>query len=209
MGENKLSINNLIYALIFLVFGIFLLTGTETIIGIVSKVVGSIFVIIGIVKAIIYIYMKGKVGDYSINDLLIGLIAIFCGVILIIYSEALSFAIRIIIGLWILFSSINRIILAISIKRELQDGFWVYLSTGLVMFISGILLITGLFSQILGVFVIIYAISEIVDYIYFKVTYKETNVTGKTKKSKKKVDRLTTKKVVEANYEEEKETTHE
>ena len=72
------------------------------------------------------------------------------------------------------------------------------------MFISGILLITGLFSQILGVFVIIYAISEIVDYIYFKVTYKETNISGKTQK--KKVDRITTKKTVEADYEEEKET---
>ena len=122
------------------------------------------------------------------------------------YSAAFSFAIRIIIGLWILFSSINRVILAISIKKELQDGFWVYLATGLVMFISGILLITGLFSQILGVFVIIYAISEIVDYIYFKVTYKETNISGKTQKKKKKVDRLTTKKTVEADYEEEKET---
>ena len=203
MNENKLTINNLIYALLFLVFGIFLLSGTETIIGLASKIVGSIFIVIGIVKIVIYIYMKGKLGDYSINDLIIGLIAIFCGVILIIYSEALSFAIRIIIGLWILFSSINRIILAISIKRELQDGFWVYLGTGLVMFISGVLLITGLFSQVLGIFVIIYAISEIVDYIYFKVTYKETNVSGKPKKSNKKVDRLTTKKTVEADYEEE------
>ena len=206
MNENKLTINNLIYSLFFLIFGIFFLSGTETIIGMASKVVGSIFVITGIVKIVIYIYMKGKLGDYSINDLLIGLAAIFCGVILIMYSAAFSFAIRIIIGLWILFSSINRVILAISIKRELQDGFWVYLATGLVMFISGILLITGLFSQILGVFVIIYAISEIVDYIYFKVTYKETNISGKTQKKKKKVDRITTKKTVEADYEEEKET---
>lgn len=205
MSENKITINNLIYALLFLVFGIFLLSGTETIIGIASKVVGSVFVIIGLVKAIIYIYMKGKQGDYPISDLLIGLLAIFCGVILIIYSDALSFAIRVIIGLWILFSSINRIILAIAIKKELQDGFWVYLATGLVMFISGVLLITGLFSQILGVFVIIYAISEIVDYIYFKVTYKEKNVSSEPKATKK-TKRIATKKTVEANYEEEKET---
>ena len=202
MSENKLTINNLIYALLFLVFGIFLLTGTETIIGMVSKVIGSIFIIIGIVKIVIYIYMKGKLGNYSINDLLIGLVAIFCGIILIIYSEALSFAIRIIIGLWILFSSINRIILAISIKKESQDGFWIYLSSGLLMFICGVLLITGVFSQVLGLFVVIYAISEIVDYIYFKVTYKDIDSTVKTKKTKKKVDRLTTKKTVEADYEE-------
>ncbi len=205
MKENKLTINNLLYALLFLIFGILLLSGIQTLTGIASIIIGSIFIIVGIVKTVIYIYMKGKVGDYSINDLIIGLFAIFCGIILIVYSEVLSFAIRIIIGLWILFASINRIILAISIKRELQDGFWMYLSSALIMFISGIILITGMFSQILGIFVIIYAISEIVDYIYFKVTYKEKSKDVEPK-STKKTKRISTKKTIDADYEEEKET---
>ena len=205
MKENKITMNNLLYALLFLIFGIVLLTGIETITEIASILVGSVFIIIGIVKTIIYIYMKGKLGDYSISELLIGLFAIFCGVIIIIYSEVLGYALRIIVGLWILYSSINRIILAISIKRELQDGFWVYLSTALIMFLSGVMIITGLFSQVLGVFIIIYALSEIVDYIYYKVTYKEKNV-DKEPKFTKKTKRISTKKTVEADYEEEKET---
>ena len=201
MKENKITINNLLYALLFLVFGIFLLSGTETIIGMISKLIGTVFIVIGIVKTVIYIYMKGKLGDYSISNLFIAFLIAFFGVILIMYSEALSLAIRVIIGIWILFASINRIIFAISTKSDEQDGFWVYLASSIVMFVSGILLITGIFSQVLGLFVIIYALSEIVDYVYFKVTYKEAN-TKKEKKSKKKLKRIESKKTVEANYEE-------
>lgn len=202
MRENKITINNLLYALLFLVFGIFLMSGTETVIGIISKIIGVVFIVVGIVKLVIYIYMKGKMGDYSISNLFLAFIYAFIGVIFITYSEALSLVIRVIIGLWILFNSINRIIFAISIKREMQDGFWVYLLSSIVMFISGILLITGIFSKILGLFVIIYALSEIVDYVYFKVTYKETDAEKPKKKSNKKSKRIATKKTVEANYEE-------
>lgn len=203
MNESKLTFSNLAYALLFLALGIFLAFGNVSIIGLISQIVGSIFIIIGIVKIVIYIYMKGKLGDYSINDLLIGFVSIFCGVILIIYSEAFSFALKIIIGLLVLYFSINRIILAISIKKQLQDGFWVYLGTGLLMFLAGILLLIIPFSKVIGYLIIVYALSEIISYIYYKVTYRESNVTSNPKKKKKKVDRLTTKKTVEAEYEEE------
>ena len=53
--ESKISINNLVYALLFLVFGIILLTSTEDLITIVSKVIGGVLIVIGIIKAIIYI----------------------------------------------------------------------------------------------------------------------------------------------------------
>ena len=57
MKENKITMNNLLYALLFLIFGIVLLTGIETITEIASILVGSVFIIIGIVKTIIYIYI--------------------------------------------------------------------------------------------------------------------------------------------------------
>ena len=60
--ENKISIRTLIYALIFLTFGIILLTSTEDLITIASKVLGSAIVITGIVKVLIYVYRKGKCG---------------------------------------------------------------------------------------------------------------------------------------------------
>ena len=74
--ESRITVNNLIYALLFLVFGIILLTSTEDLITIVSKVIGGVLIVIGIIKAIIYIYMKGKLGEYSLSKLIVSLLKI-------------------------------------------------------------------------------------------------------------------------------------
>lgn len=206
--ENKITINNLIYALLFLVFGIILLTSTEDLVSIASKVIGSLLVIIGIVKSIVYIYMKGKLGDYNLSELAIGILIICCGVLLILYSGALSFAIRIIIGIWALFAGINRIILAINTRSIDKTGFGMYLVTAIVMLIVGVLLISGLFDQIIGLLIIIYSITEIVDYIYFiskSKHYESVTKNKKDKKNNKKAKRIKGKKVVDAIIEEDDE----
>jgi len=203
MKENKITINNLIYALLFLVFGIILITSTEDLVGIASKAIGIILVIVGIVKSIVYIYMKGKLGEYSFSELAIGLLLISFGTLLILYSSALSFAIRLIIGFWSLFAGINRIILAISVKSIDRTGFRMYLSTSIIMILVGISLISGLFDRIIGLLIIIYSITEIVDYIYFRSKSKNyESVVNKEPKAKKKTKRIKDKKVVDAIIEE-------
>ena len=164
--ENKITINNLIYALVFLVVGILLLNQTEDLITIVSKFVGSILIIIGIIKTIIYIYMKGKLGNYSTYNLAIGISLICFGILFIMFSSVLSFSIRVILGIWVLFAGINRIIFAITIKSIDNKGFLVYLITALLITILGLLLLSGLADQIIGILVIIYSVIEIVNYIY-------------------------------------------
>ena len=193
--ENKITVNNLISALLFLVFGIILLTSTEDLITILSKVIGSI-----------YIYMKGKLGDYSITKLAISLVLICFGILLIFLSGTLSFTIRVIIGMWILFSGINRIIFAISVKSVDNKGFLVYLITALLTIILGVLLISGIFDQIIGLLIIIYSVIEIVNYIYFKVknkNYTDIKEDYKPTKINKKEKRLKKGKVVDAIIEEE------
>lgn len=201
--ENKITINNLIYALLFLVFGIILITSTDGLITMASKIVGSILIVIGIIKSIIYIYMKGKLGDYNIKELAVSLILIGAGLILILVSEALGFAIRTIIGIWALFAGINRIILAIYTKSIDKLGFRMYLITAIVMIIVGILLISGMFNDIIGILIIIYSITEIVDYIYFKTKSKNYETEGKYKKNTKRTKKIKDSKTIDAIIEEE------
>lgn len=204
--ENKITVNNLIYALLFLVFGIILLTSTEDLITIASKVIGGVLIIIGIIKSIIYIYMKGKLGNYSTSNLALALLFICFGLLFIFLSGTLSFTIRIIIGIWILFSGINRIIFAISMRVIDKKGFFVYLITALLMTILGIILTAGVFDQLIGLLIIIYSVIEIIDYIYFKVKNKDLEeLKTPTKKEKKnnKVKRLKKGKVIDAVIEEE------
>lgn len=204
--ENKITINNLIYALLFLVFGIILLTSTDNLISIASKVIGIILIIIGIIKTIVYIYMKGKLGDYKLSELIVGLLIICCGTLLLLYSSALSFAIRTIIGLWILFAGINKIIFAISVRAIDKTGFKVYLITSILMVIIGGCLISGLFDKIIGLFIIGYSIIEITNYIYSKTQNKTYESVDKevNKGSKIKSKRLKQPKVMDAIIEEEK-----
>ena len=201
--ESRITINNLIYALLFLVFGIILLTSTEDLITIVSKVIGGVLIVIGIIKSIIYIYMKGKLGEYSLSKLIVALLFICFGMLLIFLSGTLSFAIRTVIGMWILFSGINRIIFAISMSAIDKKSFLVYLITSLLMIVLGIVIITGVFDQLIGLLIILYSVIEIVNYIYFKVRNKDyEEVTEKTVKKEKKLKRLTKGKVVDAVIEE-------
>lgn len=198
--ENKITINNLIYALLFLLLGILLLTRFD-LLAIASKLIGGVLIIIGIVKIIVYIYMKGKVGDYNLSELVLGLLIVGCGILLLSYSSALSFAIRTIVGLWILFAGINRIILAISIRVVSKIGFRVYLITSSLMIIIGFCLLTGLVDKIIGIFIIGYSITEIINYIFYKVNFKDEETISK-KKSKSKIAKLKEAKVVDAVIEE-------
>ena len=200
-SDNKITLNNLIYSLLFFVFGIILLTSTEDLISIASKVIGSILVIIGIIKIIVYVYMKGKLGNYKLSKLILGIIIISFGSLLILYSSVLSFAIRIIVGFWVLFSGVNRMILAISTKSIDKIGFKVYLGTSILMILISICLISGLFEKVIGLFIVGYSITEIVNYIYFKT--KNKNYDSKKKKDvNNKLKKLKDKKVVDAVIEE-------
>ena len=197
-NENKITIRNLISALLFLVLGIILLTTDEGVISIVSKVIGTILILVGIIKSTQYIYFKGKLGNYDLKQLIAGLVIICMGVLFILFSETLGLAIRLIIGIWTLFSGINRIILALSIRNEDKVGFRMYLGSSVIMISIGIILTSGLFSKLLGLFIIIYAISEIIDYIYCKYSEKK-NTKNKVSNKQKKIDN---KKVVDAIIEE-------
>ena len=187
--ENKISIYTLIYSLLFLAFGIVLLTSTEDLISIASKVLGIGIIVTGIVNVLLYVYRKGKLGDYSIYKLIIGLLLIGLGLLLVLVSSTLSFAIRTIVGLWIVFSGINRIIFSLSIKSVDSRGFLVYLLTSFLMILLGILIISGILDKFIGLLIIIYSIMEIVDYVYYKVknkNYESSIVPVKESIAKKK-----------------------
>ena len=202
--ESRITVNNLIYALLFLVFGIILLTSTEDLITIVSKVIGGVLIVIGIIKAIIYIYMKGKLGEYSLSKLVVALLFISFGMLLIFLSGTLSFAIRTVIGIWVVFSGINRVIFAISMCTIDKKSFLVYIITSLLMIALGIVIITGVFDQLIGLLIIIYSVIEIVNYIYFKVKNKDfEEIIDKPAKKEKKLKRLKKGKVVDAIVEDE------
>lgn len=195
---NNSETKNLVWALLFLVFGIILLVSDGDILETASNILGVVIAIIGIIKGINYIYMKGKLGEYSTIELAISIFLVFFGASLLVFSKALSFTIRLIFGLWALFAGINKIVFAINIKKVDKNGFITYLSSAIIMIVVGILLVSNLLGNVIGLLIIIYSVCEIVDYIYYnsnKNNYPKSKI-KKNKKGKKE------QKVIEAVIEE-------
>lgn len=198
--QNNGEVKNLIWALLFLIFGIILLVSDSDLLTIASNLLGSVLVIVGVIKFIIYVYMKGKLGNYSITELSISILLIAFGAVLLIFSSALSLTIRLVFGLWAMFGGVNKIIFAINIKDIDRNGFITYLTSAIIMIGIGIFLVTNLIDNIIGILIIIYSVCELVDYIYYytnknRKKYPKSN--SKNKKGSKK-----DQKVIEAIIEE-------
>lgn len=155
---------DLLFSLTVFIIGIVLITNSSVIINILSWIIGGIFGIIGIVKIISYLRRKNIGVDSS--TLILGLLSISFGIILVIFPNIIDVTVRIVFGGWILFTGINRLILAFAIGRIDRIGFKTFVITSIIMMISGIIILIS-FYELLGVLLVIYAISEIVDYIYF------------------------------------------
>ena len=197
--DNKITISNLIYALLFLAVGMMLFTAETSVLKLASTIIGCIFITVGSIKTIVYIYMKGKVGNYKINNLLVGLIFVFIGIAFIVFSGTLDWAIRVIVGLWCIFAGVNRMIFAFAYRKYYSEGFKVYLFTSIFMLALGILILSGALSKIVGILIIIYALSEIFNYVYYKIKGKEL---PSDEKVESKLPALKNDKIVDAVIEE-------
>lgn len=209
MKNEKISVANLLNSVLLLVLGIILLTKSEAVINVISWIFGGILVLFGLTKVISYFKYRKSADEYFMDaDLLLGLLLISLGCVLIFIPGIVDISIRVICGGWILIAGLNRLLLGITIKPFDKKGSKLYIITSLLMILVGILVLTNLFN-IIGIYIIIYAVFDIINYIYSVTTGKKINEdesiekekSSKTaKKEKKKVKKsVKNKKAVDAN----------
>lgn len=159
--------DSLISSILFLVIGILLFLHPDGVVKFITYIVGSIFVGLGIIKVLSYYKIIKKENITNTSDLVLGIIAIVVGLTIILCSGAIEIATRLVIGAWILYSGIMKLTLAFKLK-ELNSKTWVYtLIVSILMIICGIYIIavSNIFFKTLGLFLIIYSIIEIIQFI--------------------------------------------
>ena len=185
MKNNDFTVSTLIKDLLCFVLGIILLTSKSTLLDLVALIAGIICTTIGSIQLIFYIYHRVKLNYNNYNELMTGLVFLILGLIVMFYSNVFTVTIRIIIGTFILFTGINRLILALSVKEVDKRSYKTYLGSSIIIFIAGIFLITNLFDRLIGLFIILYALSDIFNYVYYK-TQSPAYLSLKTKPTVKK-----------------------
>lgn len=164
----KTGWGSLISSIIFAILGIILIAKPEETVKFVSYILGGIFALIGIIRTINYIITKGKYDIYN-DDMFFGIIAIILGIITICYSRQIGNIFRILIGVWIVYSSIVRMNIAFKFKI-LEDKTWIFsLGIAIIMLVCGIYITCnpGAIIITIGTVILIYSILDIIESLIF------------------------------------------
>ena len=163
------SIISLIYSIIFFILGAIIFTRPEIIILFISYVIGGIIIIIGSFKCIKnYLDIK-KDNTISSREMLSGIAFIIIGLIFILLAGVIEALVRLVIGGWILFSGINRLINSLEIFKK-NKQFIIRLILSFLLIGVGLytILESNLAFKTIGLVLMVYSTIEILGYISSK-----------------------------------------
>lgn len=205
--KKDINLSNLLVSLIMLVVGVILVINSAAIISMMSWIIGVVIILMSVIKVI------GLFNDKILDTtaLAINILLMVFGVLLISFPEIVDITIKVVFGTWILFAGVKRLIMAIAISRIDQKSYKTFLVSAIIMIILGSLVFINLYNLV-GFFLIAYAVMDVINYIYFKVKKnnfstifdkeeydkEEKRVSKKTKVTKE----MKSKKAIEADIEE-------
>lgn len=175
MTKQKEPINmiSLILSLGMLVLGILLLfNGDNAFFNLLRYIISGILAISGIIKLFAYIVQRKKY-NVPFSDCISSVCLIGLAIFLFIFSNIIKLTIQVAVGSLVLFNGINRLILGLAVRSVDENGSKLFTGVSLLMIILGILILTGKFFNLIGIFLIVYAVSEIIGYVYYTSQKKD------------------------------------
>lgn len=160
--------SSIIESIIFAILGAILVCNPQGTLKVVTSILGAIFIVIGIYKVINY-FVKSGVNDFYNFELIYGLTSIVIGIVAIAYMNIIGSIFRIIIGVWIIYTSFIRINTALQI-RKIGNTVWIYgLALAIIMFICGLYMLinSGTIIVTIGIIMIVYSVIDILENIVF------------------------------------------
>lgn len=158
---------SLLSSIMFLILGCVLFTNPGGIVEFISYILGGILIIIGVINYLSYrkTYKNLNIANNSL--LVTSIILIILGIISIICSGVIESLVRLIIGSWVLYSGIMRLISVLNFR---QNSFITRLIISLLLIICGLYIIlkTNLVFKFIGLALIFYSILEIIGFIFYK-----------------------------------------
>ena len=156
---------DIIVSLIFVIFGIMLISRPEAIASVISILLGAIFIVMGVLKVIDY-YSNGKQDNYLIA---IATVMILVGIIIMFCADIILSVFRILIAIWIIYSGIMNLQTAIVWKDYKSRLWFVTLLLAIVTIIVGVYILvnTGAILQTIGVAILAYGLVDIIESFIF------------------------------------------
>ncbi len=158
----------IINSIIFAIVGLLLIFNSDTIIKIISYVLGTVFILAGVVKLANYFVAKGNYNFFN-YELIYGIIAIVLGLVTLFFNGAIEFVFRLMVGLWIIYSGGLRVSLSFNLK-SINSKIWIFsLIVAILIILTGAYMIITLGAVLItmGIIILIYAIMDFIESIIF------------------------------------------
>lgn len=155
-------------SLVFAILGMILIWQKDAIMSMIAYILGAVFILLGIIKVVNYVQTKSKSDLYN-YELVYGIMAVIIGIVIMVYSSTISKIFGIIIGMWIVYSSVVRASSALKLK-QIKSNIWIYsLVIAIIMLICGLVVIfnTGAIPATIGAIMITYAVLDIIENVIF------------------------------------------
>ena len=161
----KTGLISIIESIVFIILGIILIAKADVAVKVISYVLGLLFIIYGVIKTIQGIQLQNNNYEAYNYELVFGIMSIVIGIVTMYYGRAIETILRIILGIWIIYSSLIKFTLTLKM-RQLELRAWGYsFLLSCIMFICGLLIIlnSGALIATIGIIMIVYSIVDIID----------------------------------------------
>ena len=197
---------NLISSFLFLVFGALIFAYPNQVVKTASIIVGIIVIAFGIFLVIKNYYETKSDSNTSSMTMIFGIIAIILGILFVVLASQISQILQYILGAWILFTGIERLIIALSLGKD-NNSFITQLVIALLLLAAGLytILKAHIEIQIVGLVMIVYAILEIIGYVTNKKDAINEPLRRDEKEEVEETKKITSKEVEKTETKETKE----
>ena len=171
---SKINNINMLSSIIFIIIGTILIFNPEGTLQIISYLIGALFIFMGVVKIFNYFSDKRTKNTYFNDDLVYGIVMIIIGIFAVASVGILAALFRFIVALWIIYNGVLRMVYTFRFKKY-GDSMWVVnlvLSIAIIACGAYVLCNSGILIQTVGVFILIYAIMDLVESVIFAKNIK-------------------------------------
>lgn len=170
--------SSLLTSILLLVVGILLLFKSNDTIMALSYILGCILIVLGII-AIVNFFRESSMNAFNDLNIVYGIVTIILGVLIITSPTAIATFIPFVVGLGILISSSIKLAYSIELKNEEDDLWRSTLIMSAIGALCGVLILFNPFKtsvivfKIIGLFIIIYAVLDIISILQIRKDFKK------------------------------------
>ena len=174
--------SSLISSILFFILGAILFTSADKVIKTISLVIGIFLAASAVISLVIYFFQSRKENaSPHKGNLIFAIITLILAIIFIFFSGIVEQFIRFIVGAWILFTGIIRLINVLSMNKK-SIKFIELLIVAILLIIVGIytIVVGDVILSTIGIIMMIYAAIEIIGYVLYSKDQIEPEEPGTT-----------------------------